>query len=130
MSDNQDYNKYFKLFIGDDHNEVKKSVEEPFIKMIYTDNGQRDTFDSYKGFKDMDNNLKKFRNHHIIKGIIDDGYDLSRYAKEIDEKLTEVEFESIQDYIHENDNLIFLHNQVNYFFSISKTLDFNVKASF
>lgn len=64
------------------------------------------------GLANLDSELERFRDHEVIKGILDQGCDLQSYAKEVEEKLRRVELDSIQDYIQESDNLASLHNQV------------------
>ena len=64
------------------------------------------------GLRDLEAELEIFREHDVVKGILDKGCDLQRYAREVEEKLRRVELDSIQDYIQESDNLSSLHHQV------------------
>jgi len=61
---------------------------------------------------DLDKEIEQFANHEVIKNILDKGFVLKEYTRDVDEKLRAVELESIQDYIHESDNLVALHDQV------------------
>jgi len=64
------------------------------------------------GLTDLEKELEAFRDHQVVKGILDQGCDLHSYAKEVEEKLRKVELDSIQDYIQESDSLASLHQQV------------------
>lgn len=64
------------------------------------------------GLTGLETELETFRDHEIVKGILDHGCDLQKYADEVEEKLRRVELDSIQDYIQESDNLASLHEQV------------------
>eukprot|EP00210_Caulerpa_lentillifera_P001709 g1642.t1 len=64
------------------------------------------------GLENLETELDRFREHEVVKGILDQGCDLQSYAKEVEEKLRRVELDSIQDYIQESDNLASLHNQI------------------
>lgn len=68
--------------------------------------------DTPLGLKGLDSELEKFRDHEVIRGILDQGCELTEYAREVEDKLKHVEMESIQDYIQESDNLVALHDQV------------------
>lgn len=67
--------------------------------------------DTGLGLAGLDAELETFRDHEVLKGILDQGCDLQSYAKEVEEKLRRVELDSIQDYIQESDNLASLHTQ-------------------
>ncbi|MCO5563351.1 hypothetical protein L7F22_016992 [Adiantum nelumboides] len=56
--------------------------------------------------------LEKFQSQQVIASILGKGSDLREYARDVEEKLRQVELESIQDYIKESDNLVSLHTQI------------------
>lgn len=48
----------------------------------------------------------------FIKEALKSGMDLRKYSQQIEKELKEVENASIQDYIHESENIASLHNQI------------------
>jgi hypothetical protein len=61
---------------------------------------------------DLDKQIEEYQEHEIIKAILERGMVIKEYATDVDNKLRQVELESIQDYIQESDNLVGLHEQV------------------
>ncbi|CAI5474009.1 unnamed protein product [Closterium sp. Yama58-4] len=56
--------------------------------------------------------LDRFKDHEVVSNILGQGSDLREFAREVEEKLRQVELESIQDYMKESDNLLALHAQI------------------
>ena len=94
-------------FLADsDDSEHEEEGEAPPLGVVSTEGT------ASLGLRDLEAELETFREHDVIKGILDKGCDLQSYAKEVEEKLRRVELDSIQDYIQESDNLSSLHHQV------------------
>lgn len=49
----------------------------------------------------------------VIEEVIKTSIDLRQYSKEVEKKLRECENKSIQDYIKESQNIVYLHNRIN-----------------
>lgn len=62
--------------------------------------------------QDIEKELEEFQEHEAIKAILEQGRILKEYARDNEDKLRQVELESIQDYIQESDNLVGLHEQI------------------
>ncbi|GMH45399.1 hypothetical protein BSKO_13356 [Bryopsis sp. KO-2023] len=75
------------------------------------------------GLQDLEEELDQFRDHDVIKGILDQGCELREYARDVEDKLRLVELESIQDYIQESDNLVALHDQIQECDGILETME-------
>lgn len=56
--------------------------------------------------------LDQFQGQQVVASILGKGSELREYARDVEEKLRQVELESIQDYIKESDNLVSLHTQI------------------
>eukprot|EP00249_Psilotum_nudum_P015105 c25168_g1_i1 orf=345-2651(-) len=56
--------------------------------------------------------LEQFQSQQVVASILGKGSELREYARDVEEKLRQVELESIQDYIKESDNLVSLHGQI------------------
>ncbi|KAJ0085423.1 hypothetical protein Patl1_07211 [Pistacia atlantica] len=50
--------------------------------------------------------------HEVVENILSKGTTLREYMKGVENDLRQVEVDSIQDYIKESDNLLFLHDQI------------------
>lgn len=105
--------------------QLKKFLEEELLEGDGTDEGLDapgslsgggvigvDVLGTQDGSRDLEAELEEFRDHEVIKGILDQGVELTEYAKQVEDRLRHVELESIQDYIQESDNLVSLHEQV------------------
>lgn len=62
--------------------------------------------------KGLDKEIEQHAHHEVIRNILDQGRVLKEQERDIEDKLRQVELESIQDYIQESDNLVALHEQV------------------
>ncbi|EFJ12526.1 hypothetical protein SELMODRAFT_446594 [Selaginella moellendorffii] len=56
--------------------------------------------------------LESYQGREMVVNILGKGSELRAYARDVEEKLRQVELESIQDYIKESDNLMSLHAQI------------------
>lgn len=63
-------------------------------------------------FAEIDEDLKQFQQEDSVRDALSRGVNLREYARQIEQDLRAVERESIQDYIHESDNLASLHSQI------------------
>lgn len=56
--------------------------------------------------------LEHFQEEEVVASILGQGSELREFARDVEEKLRQVELDSIQDYIKESDNLVSLHDQI------------------
>uniref|UniRef100_A0A7S0WFJ8 Vacuolar protein sorting-associated protein 52 homolog n=1 Tax=Pyramimonas obovata TaxID=1411642 RepID=A0A7S0WFJ8_9CHLO len=56
--------------------------------------------------------LELWGDHEVVRDILSKGTDVREHVREVDTRLRQVELDSIQDYIHESDNLVELHQQI------------------
>ncbi|KAG2714013.1 hypothetical protein I3843_03G011500 [Carya illinoinensis] len=56
--------------------------------------------------------LEECKNDDVVANILSKGAKLREYTKGVENNLRQVELDSIQDYIHESDNLVSLHDQI------------------
>ncbi|KAJ7547393.1 hypothetical protein O6H91_08G084000 [Diphasiastrum complanatum] len=72
-----------------------------------------DDFDSDGvSLEGLQEELEHFQSQQEVASILGKGSELREYARDVEEKLRQVELESIQDYIKESDNLVSLHAQI------------------
>ncbi|GAQ91388.1 vacuolar protein sorting-associated protein [Klebsormidium nitens] len=64
---------------------------------------------SLEGLQDE---LEHFQGQEVVANILGQGSELRELARDVEDKLRQVELESIQDYIRESDNLVSLHTQI------------------
>lgn len=96
---------------------LRKSLMEDLFEGEELAQNDEDDFDldfgsGASGLQDLDKQIEEFQDHEVIKGILDQGRVLKEYAQDVDDRLRQVEMESIQDYIQESDNLVSLHDQI------------------
>ncbi|GBG65955.1 hypothetical protein CBR_g54934 [Chara braunii] len=60
----------------------------------------------------LEEELEHFQGQEVVSSILGQGSELREFARDVEEKLRQVELESIQDYIKESDNLVLLHTQI------------------
>lgn len=104
----QQYSEHLKKFLDDELVAGQPIPEDVELDkpLVFVDES------SSPGLQDLDRELEQFRDHEVIRGILDQGCELGGYAREVEEKLRHAELDSIQDYIQESDNLVALHDQV------------------
>ncbi|XP_018831105.2 vacuolar protein sorting-associated protein 52 A-like isoform X2 [Juglans regia] len=56
--------------------------------------------------------LEECKNDDVVANILSKGAKLREYTKGVENNLRQVEFDSIQDYIQESNNLVSLHDQI------------------
>ena len=96
-----------ELFDGEEGNDAAAEEEEDGDFSI-----EVGTAAGTLSLADLDKQIEEYQEHEIIKAILDRGMVIKEYATDVDNKLRQVELESIQDYIQESDNLVGLHEQV------------------
>lgn len=62
--------------------------------------------------EDLERDFEAFKEHDILRQVLDQGRPVSEFAADVDAQLHALETESIQDYISETDNLVQLHDEV------------------
>lgn len=62
--------------------------------------------------EDLERDFEEFKNHDILRHILDNGRPVKEFAADVDAQLRAVELESIQEYINETENLVQLHEEV------------------
>mmetsp|Transcript_21139 Transcript_21139/g.37752 ORF Transcript_21139/g.37752 Transcript_21139/m.37752 type:complete len:358 (-) Transcript_21139:140-1213(-) len=68
--------------------------------------------EAIQSLEGVDKDLEELEDHEIIRGILAQGHVMKEYSREVEEKLRQVEFESIQDYIQESGNMVELHDEI------------------
>eukprot|EP00898_Chlorokybus_atmophyticus_P000548 jgi/Chlat1/1494/Chrsp12S02039 len=56
--------------------------------------------------------IDEYSTHEIVRGILQGGAELRSYATDVENRLRQVELDSIEDYMAESDNLLALHQQI------------------
>eukprot|EP00897_Mesotaenium_endlicherianum_P003559 jgi/Mesen1/3230/ME000187S02398 len=60
----------------------------------------------------LQDELENFKSQEVVANVLGQGSELREFARDVEEKLRQVELDSIQDYIKESDNLASLHSQI------------------
>eukprot|EP00472_Partenskyella_glossopodia_P013646 CAMPEP_0197515828 /NCGR_PEP_ID=MMETSP1318-20131121/826_1 /TAXON_ID=552666 /ORGANISM="Partenskyella glossopodia, Strain RCC365" /LENGTH=688 /DNA_ID=CAMNT_0043064293 /DNA_START=96 /DNA_END=2162 /DNA_ORIENTATION=- len=63
-------------------------------------------------FSEVDDDLKKFQQDHIVKDALERGVDLGNYARQIEAQLTETERASLEDYLKQSADVAGLHSSI------------------
>lgn len=71
-----------------------------------------DTLGDEVSLEGLQEELENLHGQQMIANILGQGSQLREYAMDVEEKLRQVELESIQDYMKESDNLVSLHAQI------------------
>eukprot|EP00958_Prasinococcus_capsulatus_P017996 scaffold2075_cov444-Prasinococcus_capsulatus_cf.AAC.4 len=84
-------------------------ITDPFASLSI--NGE-DITTADLGGESLEAELEKYQDHEVITGIVSKGREIREHAKVVEERLRQVELESVDDYVQEGDNLLALHDQV------------------
>ena len=73
-----------------------------------------DDFEDPEDLASFEEDLERFAEDSFIQTALSQGVDLHGYSHQIEQELRDVEVESVRDYVSQSEQVVELHNQMQY----------------